>query len=101
MQLKLTEKTTGLSDKDMKSLTKLVYCIPTDFVDLALTCQTMAAVHELVFGAGTPLTEMLSKWFIYITGGNGNAGNTVGHLQSMAAADLTIACRLAWFIKKR
>ena len=101
MQLKLTETTTGLSDKDIKTMTKLVYTVPTDFVDLALTCQTMAAVHELIFGADTPLTEMLSEWFIYITGGNGNAGNTVGHLQSMAAADPTIACRLACFIEKR
>ena len=44
---------------------------------------------------------MLSEWFLYITGGNGNAGNTVGQLQNMASADPTIACRLAWFIEKR
>ena len=101
MQLKLAETTTGLSDKDIRSLKKLVYTVPTDFVDLAQTCQVMAAVQELLFGADAPLTEMLSEWFLYITGGNGNAGNTVGQLQSMTAADPTMACLLAWFIEKR
>ena len=63
----------------------------------------MAAVHELIFGAGSPLTEMLTEWFLYITEGNGNAGNTVEHLQGMhlASADPTMACRLTWFIEKR
>jgi hypothetical protein len=46
-----------------------VYTVPTDFVDLAQTCQVMAAVHELLFGADAPLTEMLTEWFLYITGG--------------------------------
>ena len=101
MQLKLNETTSGLSDKDIKTMTKLVYTVPSDFKDLADICQVMAGVHELIFGAASPLAEMLSDWFLYITGGNGNGGNTVGQLQSMAAADPTMACRLAWFIEKR
>ena len=78
-----------------------MYSVPTNFVDLAQTCQVMAAVHELLFGADSPLTEMLTEWFLYITGGNGNAGNTVGQLQSKVTADPTMACRLAWLIEKR
>ena len=101
MQLKLTETMSGLSDKDIKTMTKLVYTVSRDVKDLADICQVTAAVHELIFGAGSPLTEMLVTWFLYLTGGNGNAGNTVGHLQGMASADPTMACRLAWFIEKR
>ena len=61
MQLKLTETTPGLSDKDIMTMIKLVYTVPSDFKDLADICQVMAAVHELIFGAGSPLTEMLAE----------------------------------------
>ena len=101
MQLKLTETTSGLSDKDIKTMTKLAHAVPSDFKDLADFCQVMAAVHELICGGGSQLTEMLTEWFLYTTGGNGNAGSTVGHLQGMASADPTMTCRLAWFIEKR
>jgi hypothetical protein len=64
MQLKLTETTSGLSDKDIKTMTKLVYTVPSDFKDLADICQVMAGVHKLIIGAASMLAEMLSDWFL-------------------------------------
>ena len=64
MQLKLTETTSGLSDKDIKTMTKLVYTVPCDFKDLADICQVTVGVHKLIFGAASPLAEMLSDWVV-------------------------------------
>ena len=41
-QLKTTDPTTGLSDKDMKSITKFGFTIPGDFFELACLVQNMA-----------------------------------------------------------
>jgi hypothetical protein len=72
MQLKLTDTSTGLSDKDIKTMTKLVYTVPRNFNDLADICQVMAGVHKMIFGKASPLTIMLSNLFLYITGSSGN-----------------------------
>ncbi|KAI2499964.1 hypothetical protein MHU86_14538 [Fragilaria crotonensis] len=62
MQLKVTDSTTGLSDKDVKRLT----IVPNSFPDLAALCENMAGVTELVFGLRSPVTTMLPRlgWFI-------------------------------------
>ncbi|KAI2497931.1 hypothetical protein MHU86_16537 [Fragilaria crotonensis] len=42
MQLKTTDTTTGFSDKDIKSMTKLNFTIPRDFHELARLLENMA-----------------------------------------------------------
>ncbi|KAI2511753.1 hypothetical protein MHU86_2647 [Fragilaria crotonensis] len=51
MQLKTTDTTTGFSEKDIKSMTKLNFTVPKDFHELARLIENMSGVLELLFGA--------------------------------------------------
>ena len=98
MQLKTTDTTTGLSEKDIKTMTKLSYTIPHDFHELARLVENMAGVTELIFGAFSPLTGMLEEWSRFLTK---TVGSTLATLRRLAHTDKTAACRLGWFIDRR
>jgi hypothetical protein len=67
MQLKTTDTTTGFSDKDIKTMTKLSFTAPRDFHELARLVENMAGITEILFGARSPLTDMLYKWGHFLT----------------------------------
>ncbi|KAI2495232.1 hypothetical protein MHU86_19286 [Fragilaria crotonensis] len=48
MQLKTTDTTTGFSEKDIKSMTKLNFTVPKDFHELARLIENMSGVLELL-----------------------------------------------------
>ena len=73
MQLKTTDTTTGLSDKDIKSISKYSFTIPHDFFELARLLQNMAGVVELLFGFESLLAAMLSDWLSVFAGNVGRA----------------------------
>ena len=98
MQLKTTDTTTGFSDKDIKSMTKLNFTIPRDFHELARLLENMAGVAELLFGPRSPLTHMLDEWCRFLTRA---VGSTLATLRQLAHEDNSAACRLGWFIEKR
>ena len=63
MQLKISNLTTALSDKDIKKLTVIKHTIPWDILlELSKLLENFAGVTELVFGAASPLTSMLKGW---------------------------------------
>ncbi|KAI2490967.1 hypothetical protein MHU86_23599 [Fragilaria crotonensis] len=98
MQLKTTDTTTGFSEKDIKSMTKLNFTVPKDFHELARLIENMSGVLELLFGANSPLTHMLDEWSRFLTRA---VGSTLATLRQLAHADPSAACRLGWFIEKR
>jgi hypothetical protein len=67
MQLKTTDTTTGFSDKDIKTMTKLSFTAPRDFHKLARLVENMAGITEILFGARSPLTDMLYDWRHFLT----------------------------------
>lgn len=62
IQLKITDSTTGLSDKDAKKLTLVKNTIPRDFQELARLLENLGGVTELVFEPASPITSMLNGW---------------------------------------
>ncbi|KAI2497540.1 hypothetical protein MHU86_16943 [Fragilaria crotonensis] len=54
MQLKTTDTTTGFSEKDIKSMTKLNFTVPKDFHELARLIENMSGVLELLFRSQFP-----------------------------------------------
>ncbi|KAI2505215.1 hypothetical protein MHU86_9211 [Fragilaria crotonensis] len=91
MQLKTTDTTTGFSEKDIKSMTKLNFTVPKDFHELARLIENMSGVLELLFGANSPLTHMLDEWSRFLTRA---VGSTLATLRQLAHADPSAACRL-------
>ena len=91
MQLKTTDTTTGLSDKDIKNITKFGFTIPRDFYELARLVQNMAGVTELLFGFNARLTVMLDNWNHFLTRA---PGTTIPTLRQLAQADPSAACQL-------
>jgi hypothetical protein len=67
MQLKTTDTTTGFSDKDIKTMTKLSFTAPRDFHELARLVENMAGITEILFGARSPLADMLYEWGHFLT----------------------------------
>jgi hypothetical protein len=98
MQLKTTDTTTGFSDKDIKTMTKLSFTAPRDFHKLARLVENMAGITEILFGARSPLTDMLYEWGYFLTRA---VGSTLATLRQLAHTDGTAACRLGWFIDRR
>jgi hypothetical protein len=96
-QLKLTDSTTGLNDKDVKSLTKVRYYAPKDFRELSVLLENTAGVTTLVFGGQSLTTRMLRKWVSFLT----TSGPVVAQLRQMAHNDPTSPSRLGWFIERR
>jgi hypothetical protein len=98
MQLKTTDTTTRLSDKDIKSITKFGFTFPRDFYELACLVQNMDGVTELLFGFNARLTVMLDNWHQFLTRA---PGTTIPTLRQLAQADPSAACQLGWFIDRR
>ena len=98
MQLKTTDTTTGFSDKDIKTMTKLSFTAPRDFHELARLVENMAGITEILFGRRSPLTDMLYEWRHFLTL---SVGSTLATLRQLAHTDGTAACRLGWFIDRR
>ncbi len=98
MQLKTTDTTTGLSDKDIKNITKFGFTFPRDFYELARLAQNMAGVTELLFGFIARLTAMLDNWHQFLTRA---PGTTIPTLRQLAQTDPSAACQLGWFIDRR
>jgi hypothetical protein len=98
MQLKTTDTTTGLSDKDIKNIMKFGFMFPRDFYKLARLAQNMAGVTELLFGFNARLTVMLDNWHQFLTRAS---GTTILTLRQLAQADPSAACQLGWFIDRR
>ncbi len=98
MQLKTTDTTTGFSDKDIKTMTKLSFTAPRDFHELARLVENMAGITEILFGFRSPLTDMLYEWRHFLTL---SVGSTLATLRQLAHTDRTAACRLEWFIDRR
>ncbi|KAI2502885.1 hypothetical protein MHU86_11554 [Fragilaria crotonensis] len=95
MQLKTTDTTTGFSEKDIKSMTKLNFTVPKDFHELARLIENMSGVLELL-QSQFPLTHMLDEWSRFLTRA---VGSTLATLRQLAHADPSAACRLGWFIE--
>ncbi|KAI2498406.1 hypothetical protein MHU86_16103 [Fragilaria crotonensis] len=85
MQLKVADSTTGLSDKDIKKLTR-IHVVPCDFRALAELFENMAGVTELIFGSAAPITLMLGSWVHFLTR---TGGTTVANLRRLAFEDAT------------
>jgi hypothetical protein len=98
MQLKTTDTTTGFSEKDIKTMTKLSFTAPRDFHELARLVENMAGITELLFGARSPFTDMLYEWGHSLTRA---VGSTLATLRQLAHTDFTAACRLGWFIDRQ
>jgi hypothetical protein len=98
MQLKVTDSTTGLSDKDVKRLTQIRHTVPRDFRELSGLIENMSGVTELIFGLHSPITTMLTSWVHFLTK---TGGTTVALLRQLAAVDATMPSRLGWFIERR
>ncbi|KAI2502890.1 hypothetical protein MHU86_11559 [Fragilaria crotonensis] len=99
MQLKTTDTTTGFSDKDIKSMTKLNFTIPRDFHELARLLENMAGVAELLFGPRSPLTQMLDEWCRFLTQAVGSTLATLGQLahEDVTALHVTVYVgRIIW-----
>ncbi len=77
MKLKTTDTTTGLSDKDIKNITKFGFTFPRDFYELARLVQNMARVTELLFSFNARLTVMLDNWHHFLTRAPGTIFPTV------------------------
>jgi hypothetical protein len=90
MQLKTTDSTTGFSEKDIKTTTKLSFTAPRDFHELACLVENMAGIMEILFGFRSPLTDMLYEWrhFLMLS-----VGSTLATLRQLAHTDGTAACR--------
>ena len=98
MQLKITDSTTGLTDKDVKRLTQICHTVPRDFRELAGLLKNMAGVSERDFGLRSPIPTMLAAWVHVLT----KTGNTtVAHFRQLASVDVTAPSRLGWFIERR
>ena len=93
MQLKISDSTTGLSDKDVKKLTVVKHTIPRDFEDLSKLLENFAGVTGLVFGAASPLTSMLKGWVRFLTK---SGGTHVSSLRQLAFADASAPSRVGW-----
>ncbi|KAI2509782.1 hypothetical protein MHU86_4635 [Fragilaria crotonensis] len=91
MQLKISDSTTGLSDKDVKRLTQVRHTVPRDFRELAGLLENMSGVTELIFGPRSPITTMLGSWVHFLTR---TGGTTVAHLRQIASMDATMPSRL-------
>jgi hypothetical protein len=98
MQIKTTDTTTGFSVKDIRTMTKLSFTAPRDFHKLARLVKNMAGITEILFGAQSPLTDMLYKWGHFLTRA---VGSTLATLRQLAHTDGTAACRLGWFIDRQ
>ena len=98
MQLKVTDTTTGLSDKDIKKLTVVRHTLPKDFHELTTMLDNFAGITALVFGSASPITSMLRGWSRFLTK---SGGTVVTSLRHMAIADKTAPSRLGWFIDRR
>ena len=61
-QLKTTDTKTGLSDNDIKSISKYSFTIPHNFFELARLVLSMTGVVELLFGFDARLAAMLDTW---------------------------------------
>ena len=97
MQLKITDSTTGLSDKDVK-LTVVKHTIPRDFVELARLVENLAGVADLVFGPASTITSMLRGWVHFLTK---SGGSIVSSLRQLSFVDASVPSRLGWFIGRR
>jgi hypothetical protein len=98
MHLKTTDTTTGFSEKDIKSMTKLNFTVPRNFHELARLLKNMAGVTELLFRAHSRLKHMLDEWKRFLTR---TVGSTLATLRQLAHEDHSAACRLGWFIEKQ
>ncbi len=98
MQLKTTDMTTGLSDKDIKNITKFGLRIPQGFYELARLVQNMAGVTELLFGFNARLTVMLDNWHQFLTRA---PGKMILILCQLGQADPSATCQLGWFMDRR
>ena len=67
MQLKVTDTTSGLSDKGIEKLTLVHHVLPCNFRALVKLFDSMACLTELNFGPAAPLTTMLVLWVHFLT----------------------------------
>ena len=98
MQLKISDSTTGLSDKDVKKLTVIKHTVPRDFIELSKLLENFAGVTELVFSVASPLTSMLRGWTHFLTK---SGGTHISSLQQLAFADASAPSRVGWFMELR
>jgi hypothetical protein len=98
MQLKVTDSTKELSDKDVKQLTIVKHSVSHSFQDLSALCENMAGVTELVFGLRSPVVTMLRSWVEFLSR---SGGMTTAGLRQLAHTDPTSPARLGWFIERR
>ena len=98
VQLKVTDSTTGLSDKDIKKLTVVRHTLPKDFDELTTMLDNLAGITGLVFGLASPINSMLRGWSRFLTK---SGGTVVTSLRHMTVADKTAPSRLGWFIDRR
>lgn len=88
MHLKMTDTTTGISEKDIKSMMKLNFTNLMDFhkslLNYSNTCQGSCTYFKW--------NHFLLMWV---------AGPTLSMFCLLANKDTSAACRLRWIVKKR
>jgi hypothetical protein len=82
MQLKITDSTTGLSDRDVKKLAQVKHIVPRDFHELSVFMRNFAGVNSLIFGSASAITSMLNGWVRFLTDGHTALG-----LRNLVAVD--------------
>jgi hypothetical protein len=62
MKLKLQDSSEGLSDKDIRGLTKVFHVAPATFVDLRSYLANFSSICTMVFGATSSIVTAIKQW---------------------------------------
>ena len=95
LNLKATESTTGLTDKDIAKLTKAYHHRPVDFTEVATLLRNMSGVTTLLFGAASRLSTFCADWAAWLS-----RGSIQPSLRSSTRNDHNLPSKVAWYFER-
>jgi hypothetical protein len=96
MKLKLQDSSEGLSDKDIRGLTKVFHVAPATFVDLRSYLANFSGICTKVFGATSSIVTAIKQWSTFLA-----TGGLQPRLRRLVDKDCALPTKIGWLIECR
>ena len=96
MKLKLQDSLEGLSDKDIRGLTKVFHVAPATFVNLRSYLANFSGICTMVFGATSSIVTAIKQWSTFLA-----TGGLQPRLRRLVEKDRALPTKIGWLIECR
>jgi hypothetical protein len=96
MKLKLQDSSEGLSDKDIRGLTKMFHVAPAIFVNLRSYLANFSGICTMVFGATSSIVTAIKQWSTFLA-----TGGLQPRLRRLVEKDRALPAKIGWLIECR